>query len=378
LIADERVQAVAKLGFTDRQARFLTTVMLHGGVCVRRQFARFAGTAYGHNVNAFFDKLVERGHAASCDCVHNRAKLYHVHDRALYGAIGEANSRYRRPLPARAVCGRLMRLDAVIEHPELEWLPTEAEKLAFLADFVPSCRVIRLPNVTVGVGRRRRVRVFPDDVLIGVEPGGRVVFLCLVSDPFPDALRACLQRSRDLLRIVPVWTLKLVFPARISNSIDRFVAVAREELATPLPVVVVDELREYFGHLAARAKGQTRGFDPRFRELQETFAAPRFRLLYRRWLADGETAFETVTSPAIGEAIAWGGGRIEWTVLPTRYDHLSPLASLVRPGLKGVEEGDVAGDTASPPPQPPPAYSISDPTSSERDWRRLVHDSQSG
>jgi hypothetical protein len=47
-------------------------------------------------------------------------------------------------------------------------------------------------------------------------------------------------------------------------------------LATPLPAVV-DELREYFGHLVSRAKSQTRGCDPRFRELQETFAAPRFR-----------------------------------------------------------------------------------------------------
>ena len=31
---DERVQAVGKFGFTDRQARFLVTVMLHAGVCV--------------------------------------------------------------------------------------------------------------------------------------------------------------------------------------------------------------------------------------------------------------------------------------------------------------------------------------------------------
>ncbi len=47
------------------------------------------------------------------------------------------------------------------------------------------------------------------------------------------------------------------------------------------------------------------------------------------------------------------------------------------PGTEGVEEGDEAGDKA-PPPQPPPAYSNSDPTSSERDWYRLVRDSQSG
>jgi hypothetical protein len=34
---DERTQAVAKMGgFTERQARFLVTVMLHAGVCVPR------------------------------------------------------------------------------------------------------------------------------------------------------------------------------------------------------------------------------------------------------------------------------------------------------------------------------------------------------
>jgi hypothetical protein len=374
LTAAQRVQAVAKFGFTERQARFLAIVMLHGGVCVRRQYARFAGTAYGQNVNAFFDKLVDRGYASPCDCVHNRAKLYHVHDRALYGAIGEANSRYRQPVPARAIFERLLRLDAVIEDRELKWLPTEGDKLAFFAAAAPSCPVIRLSNATVGAGRRRRVRLFRDDLLIGIEPTGRVVFVCLVTNPFPDALRPSLQRSGDLLRTGPAWTLKLLFPARISNSIDSFVAVAREELATPLPALVVDELRQYFGHLASRAKGQTRGFDPRFRELQEAFAAPRFRVLYRRWLAEGETAFESASSPAICEAIACGAGRIEAFVLPIQYEHLSPLGSLVLPRL-GVEEGEEGGDETAPPPQPPPAYSITDPVRTERDWYRLTRNS---
>ena len=36
----ERVHAVAEKGFTERQAGFLVTVMLHSGVCVRRQVLR--------------------------------------------------------------------------------------------------------------------------------------------------------------------------------------------------------------------------------------------------------------------------------------------------------------------------------------------------
>ena len=53
---EDRIKAVSNFGFKERQAGFMVTVMLSGGVCVPRQYARFIGTAYGQNVNAFFDK----------------------------------------------------------------------------------------------------------------------------------------------------------------------------------------------------------------------------------------------------------------------------------------------------------------------------------
>ena len=103
----ERVQAVVDHGFTERQARFLVLVMRHAGLCVKRQYAAFAGIANGGDkCNAFFDKLVRRGFAVTADCIHNRAKLYHVQHRALYHAIGDADSRYRRAVPARSAAER--------------------------------------------------------------------------------------------------------------------------------------------------------------------------------------------------------------------------------------------------------------------------------
>ena len=93
MIHDERVRAVADFGFTERQARFLVLVMRHAGVCVPRQYANFAGIANGgRRCNAFFDKLVRRGYAAASHCVHNRARLYHVHHKPLYYATGEARA----------------------------------------------------------------------------------------------------------------------------------------------------------------------------------------------------------------------------------------------------------------------------------------------
>ena len=95
MTTEDRVKAIAKFGFTDRQASFLATVMLHAGVCVPRQYAAFAGTAYGHNVTRFFDKLVERGYATASGCLHNRAALFHIHHQALYRAIGPRTTRSR-------------------------------------------------------------------------------------------------------------------------------------------------------------------------------------------------------------------------------------------------------------------------------------------
>ena len=112
----ERVQAVVDYGFTERQARLLVLVMRHAGLCVKRQYAAFAGIANGgEKCNAFFDKLVRRGFAVTADCIHNRARLYHVQHRALYHAIGEADGRYRRAVPARSAAERLMRLGAHCE-----------------------------------------------------------------------------------------------------------------------------------------------------------------------------------------------------------------------------------------------------------------------
>jgi hypothetical protein len=45
---DERVAALAPLGFTPRQTRFLVTAALHSGYCLRRQYLAFLDIGLGH------------------------------------------------------------------------------------------------------------------------------------------------------------------------------------------------------------------------------------------------------------------------------------------------------------------------------------------
>ena len=152
MTVDERTQAIAKKGFTERQARFLATVMLHAGVCVPRQYARFCGIVHGAKTRKFFAKLVRLRYASMYDCRHNRAQLYHLNQRALYSTIGEADSRLRKPVTLNRAIQRLMVLDAIVEDPDLVWLGTAAEKISHLTTLLriqPDLAVLR-PRVDRG------------------------------------------------------------------------------------------------------------------------------------------------------------------------------------------------------------------------------------
>ena len=356
MTAEDRVKTVAEFGFTERQARFLVMVMRHAGICVPRQYAAFAGTAYGRRVNALFDSLVERGYATICGCVHNRAHLYHVRHHTLYHAIGEPHSRYRRPVPAASVSERLMMLDGMLTSPSTTWLASAPEKGHGLTALCPPIPTDVLPHVT-GNGPSRAVRLFPDRLPIGIDAAGRVVLLYLVASVVTDDVRAFLQRHGDLLRAVPEWTVRLLFYKRVGALGAPFHEAFRTELASPLSPTVLGELRWYFEQcrLAAEKRACV-PCDPRFRRIQEAFDAPRYRVLYRRWLEDGDTALNVVESGVIAEKLERGAGRLEYVVLPHSYRHLNPLVGR-RSTSQGVEEAAAGPDETPthPEPQPPPA-----------------------
>lgn len=335
------VHAIVELGFTERQAKFLTFVMRHSGVCVPRQYAQVAGIAQGAKCNAFFDRLVRRGHARAIECMHNRARLYLVHSKLLYHAIGEPTSRYRRAVSPRLALERLMVLDAVLSTPVAEWLTT------------PSERVAALPATTSA-----KVSA---DVPIGIGADGRIVLLYLAEVGWPDAFRTFLRAHAPLLQSVPTWTLRIVLPRRIAHAYDDYQRAVHDELESTLSASTIADLRRYF---EARRNLHTTN-DPQaediFRAGVRRFSAPRFDDLYRRWIKHGDEAFNTASSPALAEALETGVGRVESLVLPNGYRHLSPLVGESRSTgaevEKGVEkiahEGDIGRRHSQPRPSTP-------------------------
>ena len=378
---DDRVRAVTALGFTERQAGFLVHVMLFGGVCLPRQCARFNGRAYGHVVTTFFAKLVARGHATPCRCLHNRGRLYHIHDRRLYEAIGEPRHPHRKPVPARQVLDRLMVLDAAIAHPKLRWLITDQEKLAFIRTIAPAFPPQRLPHATTGTGARRRVRWFPDTVLMGVNESRDPTFVYVVTSPTEEDWRRMVARYGDLLGALPRWTVRACFPPEYEPSMVRFHILFREELAEPLSPRTIDDLRWHFEHLnAPRVRLSEQDQDRFHRGQVSMMITPRFRVLYDRWLVDGDAAFEVASSLQIVDRLASFTGQVNCVKLPVSYRHLHPLVNRghISDGARqrveeGVEQGATQGEVPPARPQPPvEKFDHHDPAGCARAWQRLV------
>jgi hypothetical protein len=327
---DERVREVMAKNFTERQARFLVMVMLHSGVCMIRQYCAFAGMVYGQTARDFFSRLTAEKLATAFDCAHKRARLYHIHNRTLYEAIGEPNTRLRKPATLGRAVERVMLLDALLEAKDITWLATENDKVRhFSFRLAKVLRREEFPHLTFGDGASTTVRYFPDRLPIGVEPGATgYVFLYLVNRLAPVDFRPFLQRHAELLRALPRWTVRLLVPSHLAAAVDVHLTAAREELASPLRPAIVDELQWYFRERQRIIDRQGLGgsVDPvRFATLTRAFGSPRYRVLFRTWSRLGDDVLSGLASPALADAMARQTGQIESQILTRPYLHLSPV-----------------------------------------------------
>ncbi len=348
MTADERVRAVVDFGFTERQARFLVTVMLHSGVCLLRQYTAFAGIVHGQKTRKFFHKLVSRRYATAYPCRHNRGRVYHVHHKPLYRAIGETDSRHRRPMSAARVVEGLTLLDALLASPEVVWLATHDEERVHLSNLagVSPDEAVRL---TTAEGASKAARTAPNRMPIGIDLFGRWVFVYVVAGDQLDDFHSFLQQHAGALSALPTWTLRIVFPPHLAWFGERYQEHARHELASPCPDLV-NQLRWYFKQRQAHSLERAPLDDQEsYDEAHFAFRTMRFQVLYKRWLSEGDSALEVVSSRATADAIKRGAGRVECHVLPFTYRHLSPLVGPSRSASQGAEEGEVEPSQPRPP-----------------------------
>jgi hypothetical protein len=91
-VGESRVRVLGDFRFTERQGEFLVTVMVHAGCFLERQYCAFTATVRGQNSRELVARLVARGLARAIEPGPvRRGRLYHVHHKPLYEAIGQAD-----------------------------------------------------------------------------------------------------------------------------------------------------------------------------------------------------------------------------------------------------------------------------------------------
>jgi hypothetical protein len=339
-----RVQALMNLGFPIRQARFLVHVLVFSGVFLERQYRAFTGLAHGQKTNDFLTTLVGGGFATPMTpgALH-RGRLYHVHYKPLYEAIGEPNNRHRKAASLGRFVERLMLLDAVLADPRYGWLGTEQDKRTYFREALErDLRDDWYPHLTFGAGAQKTTRFFPDKLPVGVplKGGRRHVFLYLATREVPVDFRAFLLQHADLLQVVGEWTIRVLLPRRFRKAAALYRYAVRDTYLMPLTSRETEELDWYFRSRQGEVVCPARDRDLDLATAARTFGAARFEALYRLWQHRGVDALWTMQSTVLRDQLQRGEGRIEFAELRHQYLQLTPYVGRADAVENGRHEGD--------------------------------------
>ena len=127
-----RDRKLEPLGWTGQHAEWIALVCLHSGVFTRAQFCHYFNTQR-MTASRFVNALVHRRIAVERNwpLFNGGAKTCRISSNAIFRALGVENIRQRRRASKSVIMRRLLSLDFVLEHPAMNWLPAEPEKVEF-------------------------------------------------------------------------------------------------------------------------------------------------------------------------------------------------------------------------------------------------------
>ena len=175
-----RDRKLEPLGWTGQDAEWIALVCLHSGVFTRTQFCHYFD-ARRNRAHRFVEALIEQGAAdePAAPVFYGGAKLCRIYSRSVYQALGVENIRHRRNASKPVVMRRLLSLDFVLEHPGMNWLPAEPEKVEFFEKLGLPLRLIPRRIYYGVVGNQKRyfalklpLAVDPETVtFVYIDPG---------------------------------------------------------------------------------------------------------------------------------------------------------------------------------------------------------------
>ena len=189
-----RDRKLEPLGWTGRDAEWIALVCLHSGVFTRAQFCDYFSTDRKQALR-FVKTLVQRRAAVENETpLCSPGELDHAAYRATR-STGRWESRTSATGEGPAslvVMRRLLSLDFVLEHPGMNWLPAEPEKVEFFEKLGLPLRLIPR-RIYYGVAGNQK-RYFALKLPLAVDP--EIVTFAYVDPGHADGYRTPLVGSR--------------------------------------------------------------------------------------------------------------------------------------------------------------------------------------
>jgi hypothetical protein len=285
-----KFEAIAALGYSEEESRFLYLAAMHSGYFVARQFRGFTRSYPGGPTRAFSRKLRARRHAQ----IHRFAEaglVYHLRSKMLYREIGQENPRHRLDHELGYVRSRIAMLDFVLANPDNRYLETESMKVRYF------CTELGVPQNALpakSFGRRaqqRTTRYFADGFPMFLRPSPEPAIVSFTY--IEDTESSLAGLARHLRGYLPLFRQLAEFRFLYLSATDLHFVRARELfrdlVITPLEPGSAEDLLRYFAVRKAWELGQYESItedDLIFRNAaKERFGSARFEHDYRAWTA---------------------------------------------------------------------------------------------
>lgn len=314
LTNSERIQALQRLGYGEREAAFLCLAALHGGYFLRRQYGQFLCQSPGGNAAALIEKVLDNGHAKGTTYATN-THIYHLSARPFYAALGQEDNRNRRLRQPATIKNKLMGLDFVLAQPDRQYLATEQEKVDYFtgalrleALLLPAKRYAVRGEANEPCSERYFVEKFP----IFLSPSPQAAMPPTVAFTYVDEGQAGLSGFSTFLHhyaslLANLRHFQMIYVAATDvhfeaakNTFEGFLGQIVNVQAPPGDPII----RRMLEHFEARRLQENRqwtSFDRakliRFRDERREFSGEKFDALYRLWNTRGSAAVRTLLNP---------------------------------------------------------------------------------
>lgn len=340
LTTPERIEALQRFGYSEREASFLCLAALHSGYFLRRQYGEFLGRQDGGSITQLIEKTLDAGHVQVATYRAN-THIYHLGARPFYVALGQEDNRNRRPKEPSTIKAKLMGLDFVLRSPDHFYLATEQEKVDYFSGALELEKSL-FPVKRYANNGRTIERYFIEKYPIFLSPSAQpamppVVSFCFIDEgsagisgfsTFLNQYGGLLNRLRES-RVIYVAATSTHFQAA-ANAFARFLRseslAAERRSAGALPHRMLE-------HFEARQLYETQKWDSfdrgkliRLRDERQEFSGPGIEALYERWKRKGNA--DGVETPGQRERVpARFSGQFSTYLLGYSYDLFGSLTT---------------------------------------------------